>query len=223
MARRSALRVKLRDHRPLVFDRVRGRRRPGCSAPPRRRPPAGRASSDGALPARTASASVAANGASATPVIPMPAPEMRAVGAEPDDSPRPRPSRSRRPCARASRRRRRCPVWRRGMRTSVRTSVGSIAVWKVSRKNPRAAIDRSPDWLRQMIVAPSRSAPPASPTPGRRARRSRRSCPSCGPAGRRSVRSRRGATGSVSRTTAALVDLAMGRAGTDRQVVVGHR
>ena len=39
------------------------------------------------------------------------------------------------------------------MRTSVRTSVGSMAVWNVSTKKSRAAIVRSPVWLRQTMVA----------------------------------------------------------------------
>jgi len=42
---------------------------------------------------------------------------------------------------------------RRTMRISVRTSVGSMAVWNVSRKKSRAGMSRSPVPLRQMIVA----------------------------------------------------------------------
>ena len=51
-----------------------------------------------------------------------------------------RPWRSRRPCARASRRRRPSRAADATTRISVRTSVGSMAVWNVSRKKSRAAI-----------------------------------------------------------------------------------
>ena len=108
------------------------------------------------LPRRraSASASVAANGVSATAVRPMPAWSIR-------------PSAPRRswtatadggevagPPLELLVGGSRCRRARRGMRISVSTSVGSIAVWKVSTKKSRAAIVRSPFTLRQTSVAP---------------------------------------------------------------------
>ena len=65
---------QLRGHRPLVFDRSADVTDRAGSGLPAAAPAWRKSSSDGALPARTASASVAANGVSATPVTPIPAP-----------------------------------------------------------------------------------------------------------------------------------------------------
>ena len=120
--------------------RGRGRRRPGGSAPRRRRRPRGTASSDGALPTQDGFGVGRGERASRRPPVrPIPTRLIVPVVVEPDDRGDADGGEVAGPPlellvgAAAAR-------GRRGMRISVRTSVGSIAVVKVSRKKSRAAI-----------------------------------------------------------------------------------
>ena len=142
----------LRGHRPLVFDGTPDIAAGICSA--RRRPhrPGGTGASDGALPIRIASASVAANGDRGDPGHADAGALDRPVRIQPDEDGDPDRGEvadlALELLVRAA-----GDLGRRDSRIWVRTSVGSIAVVKVSRKNSRAWIVRSPAWLVQTIVA----------------------------------------------------------------------
>ena len=159
---------------------------------------------------------------SATPVTPMPGALDAAVRRPAGRSRRRRRWRSRRPCARASRRRRRTRAAGAANRISVRTSVGSMAVWNVSRKKSRAAIDP----LAGLAAADDASRFAAMRTAGQSEAGSAwateppivpqlRTCGSPIVAGRRRTRQRVAVADDLG-----LVDLAVGRPGTDAQVVV---
>ncbi len=119
----------------------RGRRRPGRLCAAAAAPAWRNRSSDGAPPARTASASVGRERRVGDRGQADAGAADAARAAEPERRPPRRPWRSRRPGARASGRRPPAPAAGVGRRTSVRTSVGSMAVVKVSRKKSRAGID----------------------------------------------------------------------------------
>ena len=133
----------LGDHRPLVVDgaadvrgglALGGRGVAGAAIQAPRWVPGRR---------RAASALVAANGLGETPVTPMPMRPIVPSSASRTTTATPTVAKS--PTRRSSlRSRRRRPSARRGIRISVRTSVGSIAVVNVSRKKSRALIARSP-------------------------------------------------------------------------------
>ena len=201
--------------------RVRGRRRPVWPARRPRRRPCGTAPRTGAGPTRTASASVAANGVSATPVRPIPARSMRPSGVEPDDGRRRRPWRSRRPCARAWCRRR--PALRAPRGCGSRSGPRS-ARWRsvnVSRKKSRAVIWRSPAWLRQTIVALTASRNAGQSLAGSACATEPPIVPQLRTCGSPIAAGQVDEPRVVVLDDLVVVDLAMGRPGADAQVVVG--
>ena len=116
-------------------------------------PAARNTSSDGACPTRASSAPVAANGVSATAVRRDARGGDAPVGADLELDGRAHGREVAGPSLELLVGAAGCPSVAPGMRISVRSSVGSMAVWNVSRKKSRAAISRSPAELRTTIVA----------------------------------------------------------------------